>query len=53
MSLEALGSGDNFPSVHRNIMNLSWLANAAQIVRGSALSYCSADISQHYFVMAR
>jgi hypothetical protein len=53
MSLEAIEGGNNFPSAHRNIANLSRLANAAQIVRSSALSYCSTDISQHNFVMVR
>jgi hypothetical protein len=53
ISLEAIEGGNNFPSAHCDIANLSQLENAARIVRSSALSYCSTDISQHNFVMAR
>jgi hypothetical protein len=53
MSLEAIEGGNNFLSAHCDIANLSQLENAAQIVRSSALSYCSTDISLHNFVMAR
>jgi hypothetical protein len=44
MSLEAIEGGNNFPSAHRNIANLSRLANAAQIVRDADLSYCNTGI---------
>jgi hypothetical protein len=53
MSPEASEGGNNFPSAHCDIANLSPLENATQIVRSSSLSYCSTDISQHNFVMAR